>query len=132
MIVHRHIPTDRARRKRRGFVLIIVLVVLVVLTLAAYTFTELMQTHRVATELSGRQVQARLLVDSGVDAVRLFLMHPPEQQVAHERVAHLGGVRAGADNRHGLWIEKVVEIATHAMPPGTARRGSARDARHSG
>ena len=85
MIVHRHIPTDRARRKRPGFVLIILLVVLVVLTLGAYTFTELMQTHRVATELSGRQVQARLLVDSGVDAVRLFLMHSPEQQ------AELGG-----------------------------------------
>jgi type II secretory pathway component PulK len=61
-------------QSRRGVVLIIVLIVVVVLALAAYTFTELMITHREATEYSGRQAQSRLLVDSGVDSVRRFLM----------------------------------------------------------
>ena len=65
---------------RRGIVLLIVLVVLVVLTFSAYTFTELMRTHNVASDLSGKQVQARLLAESGVEAVRLFLMQSPSMQ----------------------------------------------------
>jgi DNA uptake protein ComE-like DNA-binding protein len=59
---------------RRAVVLVIVLVVVVVLSLAAYTFTDLMQAHRKAAILSGKQIQARLLVDSGIDAVKLYLM----------------------------------------------------------
>jgi hypothetical protein len=65
---------------RRGVVLLIVLVVLVVLTFSAYTFTELMRTHNTASDLSGQQVQARLLAESGVEAVRLFLMQTPSMQ----------------------------------------------------
>lgn len=61
-------------RRRRAVVLVIVLVVVVVLSLAAYTFTDLMQAHRHAAILSGKQIQARMLVDSGVDAVKLYLM----------------------------------------------------------
>jgi hypothetical protein len=66
----RSVPTTT----RSGVVLIIVLIVVVILALAAYTFTELMITHREATEHAGRQAQSRLLVDSGVDSVRRFLM----------------------------------------------------------
>lgn len=58
----------------RGIVLVVVLVVIVVLALSAYAFSELMITQREATEYAGRQAQARMLVDSGVDALRLFLM----------------------------------------------------------
>ena len=64
----------KTRPRRRAIVLVIVLVVVVVLSLAAYTFTDLMQAHRKAAILSGKQIQARLLVDSGVDAVKLYLM----------------------------------------------------------
>jgi DNA uptake protein ComE-like DNA-binding protein len=61
-------------QNRRAVVLVIVLVVVVVLSLAAYTFTNLMQAHRRSAIVAGKQIQARLLVDSGVDAVKLYLM----------------------------------------------------------
>ncbi len=55
-------------------ILVVVLVVVALLTLAAYTFAELMATHYGAAKLNGRQLQARMLVDSGAEAVRLYLM----------------------------------------------------------
>ena len=67
-------PTPaRQRPARRGVVLIVVLSVIVVLSLAAYTFTELMQSHHEGAIYAGRAVQARLLVDSAVDATRIML-----------------------------------------------------------
>jgi DNA uptake protein ComE-like DNA-binding protein len=53
--------------------LILVLVVIVLLTLAAYTFSDLMVTERKATLVHGDQAQARAFVESGVDMVRLYL-----------------------------------------------------------
>ncbi len=64
---------ERGNRPRRGVVLIIVLVVIAMLSLAGYTFSSLMLNHREAAELSGEQVQARALVESGVDAARVYL-----------------------------------------------------------
>jgi type II secretory pathway component PulK len=61
-------------RRPAGIVLVIVLVVVAVMALAAYTFTDLMVTHRQAAQLSGEQLQAKALVDSGVDATRVFLL----------------------------------------------------------
>ena len=61
-------------RRATGVVLIIVLVTVVVLSLAAYTFSSLMQTHYHAAKLSGQRLQARLLVDSGVEFIKVFLM----------------------------------------------------------
>ncbi len=75
----RTFPAKR-QRPRRGIVLMIVLVVLLVLTFSAYTFTDLMRTHNVASDLTGRQVQSRLLAESGGEAVRLFLMQTPAAQ----------------------------------------------------
>lgn len=66
--------TKRAQRRRRGMVLVIVLVVVALLALAAYTFAELMATNYGAAKLNGRQVQTRLLVESGAEAVRYYLM----------------------------------------------------------
>ncbi len=63
----------RFASRRRGVVLIIVLVVVVILSLAAYSFTDLMQSHRRGAILSGKQIQARLLVDSGVETIKLYL-----------------------------------------------------------
>ena len=62
-------------------VLILVLIVIVLLSLGAYSFTDLMLAHHEATILTGRQVQARALVDSGVEVVRLFLAQPDEQRL---------------------------------------------------
>ena len=62
-------------------ILILVLIVIVLLSLGGYAFTDLMLAHHEATILTGRQVQARALVDSGVEVVRLFLAQPDEQRL---------------------------------------------------
>ena len=66
---------------RQGVVLVVVLVVISVLSLAAYTFCDLMVTQQQAADLSTDQIQARWLVDAGVDSVRLYLMQNKETQV---------------------------------------------------
>lgn len=58
---------------RRGSVLLIVLVSVVLMALAAYAFTSMMLIEDDASRLVARQVQAKYLVDSGVDYVRLFV-----------------------------------------------------------
>ncbi len=62
------------RRRKNGVVLILVLVVVALLSLSAFTFSDLMLTEREAAVVSGQTVQARALADSGVDALRAFLM----------------------------------------------------------
>ena len=60
-------------RRNAGVLLIIVLVTIVMMTLAAYTFTTLMQVEFQASRVLSRRVQSKYLADSGVDYVRLFL-----------------------------------------------------------
>ena len=75
--VHPSISARRCRvrhiRRRSGFLLLIVLVTVVMLTLAAYTFTNLMMSEDASSRLLARQVQSKYLVDSGVDYTRLLL-----------------------------------------------------------
>ena len=61
------------RPRRRAVVLLIVLVAIVVLSLSAYTFKDLMQTNKQATRLHGQRLQARMLVDSGVEHLLQYL-----------------------------------------------------------
>lgn len=68
----------KSKSRRSGIVLIIVLVVVAVLALGAYTYCELMVSQRSASRMTGQQLQAQALVDSGVDVVRLFLDQPAE------------------------------------------------------
>jgi len=67
--------------QRRGMVLILVLIVIAMLSLGAYHFTHLMLAHHEAAILTGRQAQTRLLVDSGVEEVRLFLAQNEEARL---------------------------------------------------
>jgi type II secretory pathway component PulK len=83
---------------RRGLVLILVLVVVMVLALGAYSFTDLMLTHHEATMLSGRQIQTRLLVDSGVEMVRLFLAQNDQAR------ADAGGMFDNPDRFRGVTV----------------------------
>lgn len=69
----RHAPRD-------GFLLVIVLIVVMVLALGAYAFSELMISHREATQLAGKQIQCRVMADSGVEAVRLYLAQTKDAQ----------------------------------------------------
>jgi hypothetical protein len=61
-------------------VLILVLVVVALLSLTAFTFSDLMLTEREAAIVSGQSAQSRALADSGVDALRAFLMLDPESR----------------------------------------------------
>lgn len=72
----RAMHSKSARKQRRGMILIIVLVVIMFLALGAYSFTDLMLTHQESSQLMGRQVQTRQLVDSGMEMTRFFLSKP--------------------------------------------------------
>ncbi len=67
---------------RTGMVLIIVLVVVAVLALGAYAFAELMVSQRAAAKMTGQQLQARALADSGVDMLRVTLSRPSAERMA--------------------------------------------------
>lgn len=68
-------------KSRRGLVLVLVLIVIVLLSLGAYSFTDLMLAHHEATTLTGRQVQTRAFVDSGVEGVRVFLSQADDAEL---------------------------------------------------
>ena len=71
--------------------LILVLIVIAMLSLGAYHFTNLMEAHHEAALITARQAQARMLVDSGAEQVRLFLAQTEE---AREQA---GGIFDNAD-----------------------------------
>jgi type II secretory pathway component PulK len=59
--------------RRDGSVLLIVLVIIALLSLASYSFTEIMISEAEATAAFGRDVQARALADSGIELVAALL-----------------------------------------------------------
>ena len=67
--------------RRAGFFLIIVLIVVAVSTMAVYSFTELMVAYDDSAYLSRDVVQARVNVESGVEALRVMLSQPPELRI---------------------------------------------------
>src|SRR5205085_425087 len=67
--------------RRPAMVLFVVLVVVVMLTLAAYTYVSLMRSHRESSVQTNRQLQAKLMVDSGTDYVRTFLLQSLDAQL---------------------------------------------------
>src|SRR4051812_39487466 len=68
------------RGKKLGMVLIIVLVVVAMLALGAYTYADLMRTHHESTQLASRQLETKMIVDSGVDYLRIVLRRPDQAQ----------------------------------------------------
>ncbi|MCA9201037.1 MAG: hypothetical protein KDA87_26035, partial [Planctomycetales bacterium] len=63
----------RPGHKPSGMILVVVLVIIAMLALSAYTFTDLMLTEKEAAILNGQQIQARNLVDSGVEQIKVYL-----------------------------------------------------------
>ena len=64
---------ELGQNRRSAMVLVVVLVVIAVLTLASYTFSELMLTEHQATRVVARQAQARALAESGAELLRIFV-----------------------------------------------------------
>jgi len=67
-------------------VLLVVLVIIVLLALGAYTFSETMISEREATAMYGRQVETRVLADSGVQYVAAMLGQ--RQQLPDESIVN--------------------------------------------
>jgi DNA uptake protein ComE-like DNA-binding protein len=84
--------------RRDGMVLVLVLVVIALLSLAGYTFCEMMLTEHEATLLNGRAVQAQALADSGVEMTRMFLAQPIDLR------QQAGGLYDNPDQFQGLLV----------------------------
>lgn len=76
------------REERRGTALIVVLVVIVMMTLAAYTFSELMVVERQATDRYGREAAARAFADSGVELAAAWIGTPANEDGVQENLYH--------------------------------------------
>lgn len=63
----------RRASSRKGMVLILVIVILIALLLAVYAFSRTMISYDSVSRLTGKQIQAGLLVESGVESARAFL-----------------------------------------------------------
>jgi hypothetical protein len=86
------------KHMRRGMILILVLVVIAMLSLGAYSFTDLMLAQHEAQLLTGQQMQTRVLVDSGVEAVRMLLAAPDVTR------AEAGGIFDNSERLRGVTI----------------------------
>ncbi len=84
----------RAAACRKGSVLLIVLVVVALLALGAYTFAEFMIVEAEATSTYGRQVQARMAADSGVELAVSLLekRYEPDPPTYYNNPEILSGV----------------------------------------
>lgn len=67
--------------KRRAIVLMVVLVTVAIIALGSYTFSDLMTTHHEATQLTGRQQQARYIVEAGTEFLKYMLTQDEESQL---------------------------------------------------
>ena len=100
----------------RGMVLVVVMVVVVMLSLAAYTFAELMLTEFRAAQVNLRQAQARALADSGVEYLRDFVAQPPE--VAQQN----GGRYNNSAGLQGFFVRHRHPPLSKALASGKAHR----------
>ncbi len=71
------------RCQRQGAILLVVLVVTAVLSLAAYTYSQLMIAEYEAADLYGRRIQSRALAESGLQMVVEFLREPYDTQLQY-------------------------------------------------
>lgn len=80
---------------RRGTALVVVLVVIVLMTLAAYTFSELMIVERQAADRYGRDTAARAFADSGIELAAAWVGTPADETGVPENLFHNPGLFAG-------------------------------------
>lgn len=88
----------RNGNQQRGSILLLVLMAIVIMTLATSSYLVLMRTEHQATHNAGQQLQARMLVESGVDYLCLFL----DQSDA--LVAQQGGTTANPSSMQAVLV----------------------------
>lgn len=99
----------------------LVLVVVAISTMAVYSFAELMLAADEAAYLQGDLVQARLNVDSGIEAIRLILSSPPADRDA------AGGIYNNALRFRGVAITNIVNGPVQrftVVAPSLTEKGS--------
>jgi hypothetical protein len=98
------------------------------LSLGAYAFTNLMLAHHEASLITGRQAQARQLVDSGVIAAQLFLAEPEANRIDQ------GGIFDNAERFRGVAVlqddDPLSRGAYTAVSPGIDSDGNLSGIRH--
>ncbi|MEW4455856.1 hypothetical protein AB1L30_24520 [Bremerella sp. JC817] len=87
-----------ARSRRQGAILFVVLVVIMMITLSAYAYSELMFIENKAAHLSGRQIQARNVAESGIAMLSVFLEQ--EQELIDEQ----GGIYDNSEIMRGILV----------------------------
>jgi hypothetical protein len=92
------IPQGRSTRRRRAMVIVVVMVVIAMLSLAGFTFSELMFGEHEAAVLHGKGLQARVLCDSGIEHVRSALMEDAVTQM------EAGGLYDNAGRFQGIQV----------------------------
>ncbi|HQX52339.1 MAG TPA: type II secretion system protein GspK [Planctomycetaceae bacterium] len=101
----RHAIRNRSRtHSRRGFVLLVVTIVIILLSLAAYSFLNRMQVEQEATMMYGRDVEARMAAESGIEYAAIqvgLLATDATQDVFHNPGVFRGQVMNEADNPRG-------------------------------
>ena len=89
------------RTSRAGSVLLMVLVAIIIMSLATGTYLVLMHNQYVATRYSGHHQQMRLLTESGVEYLRLYLaqsdMLQQQQGGVHNNPSVMQGVLVADD-----------------------------------
>lgn len=99
---------------RRGSALLAVLVIIAMLSLAAYTYSELMLSEHEAAIRSGRMAEARLYADSGVEyalsMAALLKSEEPPDLFNNPDALHLYVVQPGDEDRPAGYFSIVAPI----------------------
>lgn len=90
---------------RRGFILVVVTVVVILLSLVAYTFTSTMQVEYTASLMHGRDVEARMMAESGIEFAAAKIAErnadPSTVDLFHDPSVFRGRIVTEADNERG-------------------------------
>jgi len=86
----------------RGSVLLLVLVAITIMTLATGSYLALMRNEHLATRYSGHHQQVRMLAESGVEYLRIFLSQTDDQ------IRQQGGLLSNPSSMQGVLVDEDV------------------------
>lgn len=114
-----------ARGRQQGLVLVVVLVVIGMLSLAGFTFAELMFTEHKAARINGRELQAAALIDSGVEMLSALIELPAQQRAdlkgTYDNPDRFSGVTVVLPGEHSDTRGRFSIVTYQGEPDGTGR-----------
>lgn len=115
-----------SRSDREGFVLLVVTVVVLLLSLASYSYMNMMVTEHNASSMFGRDVEARLAAESGVEyaAAQIALQESDSNlDIYHNPSVFYNQTVAAAENERGTVRFSIVVPAESGQNSGYPRSG---------